>query len=77
MILSMTVKPGASSSDERALNIFEAHGGILRTNQAIRLGIHPRTLYVSMRSATTPSLSAWTEVSIGWQSPNLLTIPIW
>ncbi|HET6427592.1 MAG TPA: type IV toxin-antitoxin system AbiEi family antitoxin domain-containing protein [Phycisphaerae bacterium] len=29
----------------RARAIFRRHGGILRTKDAIRLGIHPRTLY--------------------------------
>lgn len=30
---------------EKALRFFRKHGGMLRTAQAIRLGIHPRTLY--------------------------------
>lgn len=34
----------------RARAVFEKHGGTLRTGQAIRLGIHPRTLY-QMRDA--------------------------
>ena len=29
----------------RAIAIFKRHGGILRTAQAIRAGIHPATLY--------------------------------
>jgi len=33
---------------QKALAIFRKHGGLLRTKDAIRLGIHPRTLY-SMR----------------------------
>lgn len=33
------------SIEERALKTFSAHGGILRSNDAIKLGIHPRTLY--------------------------------
>lgn len=32
--------------EERALDIFQAHGGILRSSDAIRYGIHPRSLYV-------------------------------
>jgi len=35
---------------QKALMIFRRHGGLLRTKDAIRLGIHPRTLY-SMRDA--------------------------
>ena len=30
---------------ERALRIFRANGGVLKTKSAIKLGIHPRTLY--------------------------------
>lgn len=30
---------------EKQLAIFKAHGGMLRTAQAMRLGIHPRDLY--------------------------------
>lgn len=30
---------------EKAGNIFQRHGGTMRTAQAIRLGVHPRTLY--------------------------------
>lgn len=30
---------------QQALTIFGEHGGLLRTRDAIRLGIHPRTLY--------------------------------
>ena len=29
----------------RARHVFNEHGGMLRTSKAIRLGIHPRTLY--------------------------------
>ena len=35
---------------EKARAIFREHGGLLRTKDAIRLGIHPRTLY-GMRDA--------------------------
>ena len=30
---------------QRQTNIFRAHGGFLRTSQAMKLGIHPRDLY--------------------------------
>ena len=33
------------NSMEKAKAIFRKHGGLLRTSQAIKLGIHPRTLY--------------------------------
>jgi predicted transcriptional regulator of viral defense system len=34
-----------NSASAKALNFFAEHGGMLRTSKAIRLGIHPRTLY--------------------------------
>ena len=33
-----------------AATIFSEHGGVLRTMEAVRLGVHPRTLY-AMRDA--------------------------
>lgn len=33
------------SLTERALNIFRANGGVLKTQKAMKLGIHSRTLY--------------------------------
>ena len=37
--------PDTSPPVENARRIFAKHGGMLRTGEAIRLGIHPRTLY--------------------------------
>ncbi len=38
--------PGTTSALlESARRVFFQHGGMLRTGEAIRLGIHPRTLY--------------------------------
>ena len=37
---------------QRAVTVFEKHGGILRTAEALRAGIHPHTLY-AMRDAGT------------------------
>lgn len=34
-----------SNIEKQAIEIFQSHGGILRSNDAIKLGIHPRTLY--------------------------------
>jgi predicted transcriptional regulator of viral defense system len=34
-----------TSTVERALSIFRANGGVLKTHIAMKLGIHPRTLY--------------------------------
>jgi predicted transcriptional regulator of viral defense system len=41
----MAVRSESVSATERALRIFKTQGGILSTDQAIKLGIHPRTLY--------------------------------
>jgi predicted transcriptional regulator of viral defense system len=38
------------SPNEQARQIFKAHGGTLRTREALAAGIHPRTLY-AMRDA--------------------------
>lgn len=35
---------------QNAITVFRQHGGTLRTSEALRLGIHPRTLY-SMRDS--------------------------
>jgi predicted transcriptional regulator of viral defense system len=38
--------PTADTGLAKARHVFTRHGGMLRTSKAIRLGIHPRTLYV-------------------------------
>ena len=35
----------ADTALAKARQVFSKHGGILRTSKAMRLGIHPRTLY--------------------------------
>ena len=37
--------PAADTGLAKARHVFTKHGGMLRTANAIRLGIHPRTLY--------------------------------
>jgi predicted transcriptional regulator of viral defense system len=37
--------PIAHTGLAKARHVFSKHGGMLRTSKAIRLGIHPRTLY--------------------------------
>jgi predicted transcriptional regulator of viral defense system len=37
--------PGAETGFVKARHVFTKHGGMLRASHAIRLGIHPRTLY--------------------------------
>jgi predicted transcriptional regulator of viral defense system len=41
--MPMTVNEGTAT--ERAVSLFESNGGVLNTETALRLGIHPRTLY--------------------------------
>ena len=35
----------AQSAEQKVIDLFKEHGGTLRTAEALRLGIHPRTLY--------------------------------
>jgi predicted transcriptional regulator of viral defense system len=37
--------PVADTGIAKARQVFTSHGGMLRTSKALRLGIHPRTLY--------------------------------
>jgi predicted transcriptional regulator of viral defense system len=41
----------------RAVKIFEQHGGILRTSQALQSGIHPGTLYAMRESGQLEVIS--------------------
>jgi len=40
----------------KALHLFTGHGGMLRTSHAIRLGVHPRTLYALRDSGEIESV---------------------
>lgn len=42
---------------EKAEKLFRRHGGVLRTMQALRLGIHPRTLYAMRDSGSLEQLA--------------------
>ena len=46
-----------SSRFDRAIGIFRKHGGILRTAQALRAGIHPGTLYAMRDSGALEAIS--------------------
>ncbi len=37
--------PSANGAEAQAIDLFRAHDGLLRTGEALRLGIPPRTLY--------------------------------
>lgn len=41
--------PGPATSLQQARRVFARHGGMLRTGEAIRLGVHPRVLYALRR----------------------------
>ena len=47
----------AQSPSEIALDLFREHGGILRTSEALDLGIHPRTLYALRDAGALQQLS--------------------
>jgi len=47
----------SQSPDQVALDLFREHGGTLRTSKALRLGIHPRTLYALRDSGALQQLS--------------------
>jgi predicted transcriptional regulator of viral defense system len=47
----------ANSWFTRAATIFENHGGILRTAQALKAGIHPKTLYAMRDSGVLERIS--------------------
>jgi len=47
----------APSKVKAAITIFKRHGGTLRTSEALRLGIHPRTLYILRESGQIRQLS--------------------
>ena len=43
-------------AQQQAVEIFRRHGGVLRTMQAVRLGVHPRTLYAMRDNGTLEQL---------------------
>ena len=47
----------ANSRFIRAVTIFKSHGGILRTAQALKAGIHPKTLYAMRDSGVLEMIS--------------------
>lgn len=72
----------ASKPTSVARELFAKHGGMLRTSKAIRLGIHPRTLYALRdageietvgrglyRLATAPPLTAPDWVTVALRAP--------
>ena len=47
----------SQSSTQAALDLFRRYGGMLHTQEALRLGIHPRTLYALRDSGALQRLS--------------------
>jgi len=47
----------SSEITQKAIEVFRQHNGVLRTSQAQRLGIHPRTLYAMRDSGVIECLS--------------------
>ena len=48
---------GTRRSIEDVTTIFHQHGGVMRTSEALRLGVHPRTLYAMRDSGVLERLS--------------------
>jgi len=48
--------PTAETALAKARHLFTGHGGMLRTSKAIRLGVHPRTLYALRDSGEIESV---------------------
>jgi len=69
----------AESSIHRAERIFRNHGGLMRTAEAIKAGIHPRTLYAMRDAGTLERLSRGlyrltTGLPLG--NPDLVTVAL-
>lgn len=74
--------PTTDTGVTKAREVFTEHGGMLRTSKALRLGIHPRTLYALRdageieqvgrglyRLSTAPALSSPDLVPIAIRNP--------
>jgi predicted transcriptional regulator of viral defense system len=74
--------PATDTGMTKAREVFTEHGGMLRTSKALRLGIHPRTLYALRdsgeieqvgrglyRLSTAPALSSPDQVPIAIRIP--------
>jgi hypothetical protein len=59
-----------ASRFDRAVAVFKQHGGILRTAQAIRAGIHPSTLYAMRDVGTLEVVSRGVFRLAGSELPN-------
>ena len=55
--MKLQITKNRGSRFDRAVGIFKKHGGILRTAQALRAGIHPGTLYAMRDSGALDAVS--------------------
>lgn len=53
----MTIRESQPETQQRAVGVFQRNQGVLRTMQAIRLGVHPRTLYAMRENGTLEQIS--------------------
>ena len=66
-------------SVQNAITVFRQHGGTLRTTEALRLGIHPRTLYAMHDSGVLERLSRGLYRLTGLpplSNPDLVTVAL-
>ncbi len=52
---------------DRAITLFHEHGGMLRTSDALRLGIHPRTLYALRDDGTIQPIQRGLYQLVGFE----------
>jgi predicted transcriptional regulator of viral defense system len=63
----------------KARHLFTGHGGMLRTSHAIRLGVHPRTLYALRDSGEIETVGRGLyrlSTSLPLTSPDLVPVAI-
>ena len=68
-----------TSGRDRAIELFRAHGGVLRTKQALEAGVHPRTLYQLRDSSVVTQISrgVYRLASLpSLASPDLVTVAL-
>jgi len=69
----------ASPTINKAITIFQQQGGTLRTGKALKLGIHPRTLYAMRDSGLVEPLSRGLYSLTDWPhsgDPDLTTVAL-
>lgn len=75
----MTIKQKLAPGLERAAEVFKKHGGLLRTAQALREGVHPATLYAMRDSGALEAVSRGVYRLTGRPplgNPDLVTVAV-